>query len=459
MGDERGRKARRTKSRRKARTIVSKKWRRRPAGSAGVRKGKTGRRKKHASFRKKRANAKLAHPMSSIPDPALPAESEMAPVPVEERSAPEPPVPDRGVNLIGYVRAVTGLGESCRLAAQTLETAGIPFGMLNFPLEFIRSEDLSWSHKEMEGSRYGVNIFHMNADMIGYAESRFGPSLFKGKYNIGYWHWELPEFPEEYCSGFQFLNEVWAPSMFVADSISRKAKIPVLRIPHGIRAECDPSVNRGTLGLPEDKFLFLSMYDTQSYQARKNPQGAIRAFRQAFAPNRSDVALVVKVNNAGLKPEEVQVLRELTADYPNILIFDAQLNRLQVNALLKCTDCHISLHHAEGFGLGLAEAMYLGKPVIATDWSGNSDFMNAKNSCPVNYELVRLGQDYGPYKADQIWAEPDLPHAAAYMQLLADHPEWRASIAAAGQATIRKFYSPEAAGEQIKQRLTRLGLL
>lgn len=460
MGDGRGRKASRTRRKKRTRTFVSKKRKRSPAKSAGARKGKTAKRKKHPSSLRKKRSVKH-EPSSALSNQNTSAQAEpVAPLlPVQESTSQKPSVPEKGINLIGYVRTETGLGESCRLAAQSIETTGIPFGMLNFPLSFIRSEDLSWSHKEMENAKYNINVFHMNADMIGHAVNHFGPSLVEGKYNIGYWHWELPEFPEEFCSAFQFLHEVWTPSMFVADSISRKAKVPVVRIPHGIRVQFDPGMNRESFGLPEDKYLFLCMYDTQSYQPRKNPQGAIQAFKLAFAPDRSDVGLVIHMNNAGLKTGELQTLQEMTADYSSVYLISSQLTRMQVNSLLQCTDGYISLHRSEGFGLGLAEAMYLGKPVIATNWSGNTDFMHAKNSCPVNYELVRLGQDYGPYKADQMWADPDLQHAAQYMQLLVENPAWRASIASAGQATIREFYSPEVAGETIKQRLARLGLL
>ena len=129
------------------------------------------------------------------------------------------------------------------------------------------------------------------------------------------------------------------------------------------------------------------------------------------------------------------------------------MSRQEIYDLESVCDSYISLHRSEGFGLGLAESMYLGKPVIGTNWSGNVDFMDATNSCPVDYQLVRVAQDHGPYKRGQIWAEPDVDHAAWYMQKLVEDPTFRKRIALAGQATILRDFSPVAVGRQYAERL------
>lgn len=366
----------------------------------------------------------------------------------------------RGVNLIGLARTEIGIGESCRLAARALQTTDIPFGILNLPgVSSAREMDMTWAHKEMNAAVYHVNIVHMNPDTLKYAYKYFGRSTFHGRYNIGYWHWELPDFPDEFRSGFDLVQEVWAPSTFVRDSIARKSPVPVIKIPHGIEVHVSPDLQRDAFGLPHNRFLFLTMYDTHSYQHRKNPQAVIAAFQAAFGKDRPDVGLVLKLNNAKSNPSDLAVLKRLVSGQNNIYIIDRTLARHEVNRLMNCTDCFVSLHRSEGFGLGLAEAMYLGKPVIGTNWSGNTDFMNSANSCPVNCRIVRVGQDHGPYKAHQYWAEPDIRHAADYMWRLVHDPEWRHSIATNGQNTIRSQFSPQAVGALIKQRLTALGLL
>lgn len=364
------------------------------------------------------------------------------------------------MNIIGFVHAEMGIGESSRLAAKAIDTAAIPFGLLNFPLAVAsRMSDYSWSHKLLDKARYNTNIFHMNADFMRPAREHFGNELFNGRYNIGYWHWELPEFPDEHVEGFSHVNEVWVSSKFVAESVSKRASVPVITIPHCIQVQVAPNINRSSFGLPENRFLFLMMYDVQSSTLRKNPRAVIEAFKLAFDKNDQRVGLVLKVNNPDFRPNELAELKKLIAERSNVHLMDKVLTRYEVNALLQCTDSYVSLHRAEGFGLGLAEAMYLGKPVIATNWSGNTEFMNASNSCPVSYQLVNIGQDWGPYKSHQIWAEPNIRHASEYMQRLVTDTRWRESIAASGMRTIHNEFSPAVIGQRIKNRLRELRLI
>lgn len=367
---------------------------------------------------------------------------------------------ESGVNLVGLIYYEMGIGESCRLAARAISKTDVPFGMIHYPLNTVsRDMDLSWAHKEISDPIYNTNIIHLNADTLRNAHQHFGDRLFRSRYNIGFWHWELPDFPEEFTDGFRFVDEIWVPSAFVLDSVSRKAKLPVVRIPHGVEVEYNPGISRDTFGLPHNRFLFLSMFDTLSYVRRKNPEGAILAFKQAFDRSDASVGLVVKLNNAGARPGDLEYVRQLIDGYDNIYVLDQTVTRTEVNSLIQCTDCYVSLHRAEGFGLGLAEAMYLGKPALATNWSGNTDFMNPMNSCLVHYKLSRVGEDWGPYKAYQTWAEPDIAHAAAWMKHLVQLPEWRQAVALQGQETIRTHFSPQVVGNMTKQRLQRLELI
>lgn len=359
-----------------------------------------------------------------------------------------------GINLLGYARAEMGLGESCRLAARSLETTHINYGILNFKgTNSARMTDTTWSHKEIDNPKYNINIFHINAEQMIEVYTKYGHSLFKERYNIGYWHWELPEFPDEWVSGFNFVNEVWVPSQFVADSVAAKSDVPVVIIPHGIEVTIMEPRTRLHFNLPENAFLFLTMYDMNSYQERKNPMASIKAFKASFKPDDQSVGLVVKVNNAGSNKEDIRHLASLVEGYSNIYIIKATMSRNDTYALLSCTDSFISLHRSEGFGLGLAEAMYLGKPAIGTNWSANIDFMTTENSCLVDYDLQSVGKDYGPYKAHQTWANPHIEHASEYMKKLVQQPEYYRSVADKGQSDIKSNFSPSMVGSKVEQRL------
>lgn len=366
----------------------------------------------------------------------------------------------KGINLIGYSRSETGVGESCRLAANSYTAASIPFGVIDYNFgNPARSSDETWKYKEISEPIYNVNIFHVNADQMPIAYEHLGKKLFEGRYNIGYWHWELPDFPDEWKSSFNLVQEIWAPSQFIVDSISLKSPVPVVRIPHSIHVKYDESIDRNYFRLPKDRFLFLSMYDAYSFQERKNPKAVIKAFKLAFQPGNENVGLVLKVNHSKSNPEELLKLKEMIEGYNNIYILDDTLSREHVNSLLNNIDCFVSLHRSEGFGLGLAETMYLGKPVIGTNWSANVDFMNFNNSCPVDYQLVRLGTDFGPYKSFQSWADPDIEQAALYMKKLYEDNTYYRKIGFEGQKTIRTDFSPQVIGEKARNRLKQLGLL
>jgi glycosyltransferase involved in cell wall biosynthesis len=360
----------------------------------------------------------------------------------------------KGINLVGYARAEMGIGESCRIAAKSLTAGELSFGIINFKgTNSARMSDTSWTHKEIEEPFFDVNVFHINAEQMMEIYAHYGNRIFNNRYNIGFWHWELPDFPDRWKESFSLVDEVWAPSTFVVETLSIKSPVPVIRIPHAIEVKIEQVRDRNYFNLPENKFLFLTMYDVKSYQERKNPQASVEAFKKAFGENDDNVGLVLKVNISSPESKEMQMLQALIGDYKNIYLIKEVLSRNDINALINVTDSFISLHRSEGFGLGLAEAMYLRKPVIGTNWSSNTDFMNHNNSCPVNFELVSLGHTYGPYEAYQYWAEPDVKHASEYMKRLYNDTNYRDEIAEQGELTIKTDFSPKRVGLLIKKRL------
>ena len=365
--------------------------------------------------------------------------------------------PPPGVNLIAYIRAEMGLGTAARGLAMALEAANIPFNIINFEhLNPALHRDETWRHKEADESPYDFTIAAINPDNLFNARIRARKHFGKHRYTIGYWFWELPEIPDEWVSSFSLVNEVWVASRFVQDAISLKSPVPVFRVPVPIRLGENDRFSRRHFSLPERPFLFLSMADWRSHLARKNPLGTIRAFKAAFPADDTTVGLIVKMNNAGALGSDQETLmhiREEMEGYPNIYLLDSEMTRPEVDSLLAISDCFISLHRSEGFGLGPAEAMSLGKPVILTKWSGNLDYMTPDNSIGIDYQLLPVGRQYGPYQPDQLWADPDLEHAAIWMKRLVEDPEFGKKVGLRGQETIKREFSPEAVGKVIQQRL------
>ncbi len=365
-----------------------------------------------------------------------------------------------GINLIGWFKAELGIGESVRLAAKAIKATAIEHCLIPLKVNCLSDQGDTTYEKELTASNpYPINVFHIDAPQSADIDHHHGERFRKGKRNVAYWAWELPEFPDHWIKYFKYFDEIWAPSNFVRDSIIMKSPLPVVTIPHCIQFSIPVGSSRSRFNLPSDKFLFLFAYDLNSYQERKNPKASIEAFKKAFSPSeQEDVGLVIKIHSSKNNQESLDELKQLLRGVQNCYLIDETLTRDDVYKLMNSVDCYVSLHRSEGFGLTIAESMYLGKPVVATNWSANSEFINETNSCPVNFELVKLKHTHGPYLKGQFWADPDTDHAARFMRRLFRDSDFRNSISEAASKTIRDRFSPEAVGGIYAARLRSIAL-
>jgi len=211
--------------------------------------------------------------------------------------------------------------------------------------------------------------------------------------------------------------------------------------------------DRNDYGLPGSAMLFFMAFDCLSFIERKNPFAAVDAFFQAFSDN-ADAILVIKVQNSSFRPDQYAQLVNRVSRHQNVIIIDRTLSRPEMNDLLSLCDAVISLHRSEGFGLVPAEAMSLGKPAILTNWSGNTDYMTQHNCLPVDYRLVPIPSDIGPYEQGQLWAEPDIEHAAHCLRSIYDDSTLARTIGECARKTISDEFSYHAIGARISQRLS-----
>jgi len=371
----------------------------------------------------------------------------------------------QGALLVGHPYAVLGRAEDIRTAACALDIARVPFAMNNLFGDYgyhwlALHKDFPLMHRVDQDASFRANIFVLNADEMRTAKHRYPEKFLDGRYNIGYWAWELAEFPDAWVPALAGLHEIWAPSRFVQQAIAAKAGCPVIWMPLAVEPEPAVKRNRSDLGLPENRFLFLFFFDFRSFVSRKNPGAVIRAFEGAF--NRSDesVGLVIKTNGMEECPAAYrEFLDETAARDPRIVTINRVMDSREIRALVKQCDCFVSLHRSEGFGRGLAEAMYMGKPVIATGYSGNLDFMNESNSFLVDYALVPVAATDYPHGDGQLWADADVEMASAFMGAVAGDRGLARRVGASGAYYIRRFHSYRRVGARYRRRLAKLGLL
>jgi glycosyltransferase involved in cell wall biosynthesis len=358
-----------------------------------------------------------------------------------------------GLNLAGYFRADLGIGESVRCAARAAAAAGLPLACveLKLPCKNPQTDDSFVARLQAENP-HPVNVFHLDAPGSRDIDHHHGQAFRRGKYNIGYWAWELPEFPDAWIQFGDYFEEIWTPSRFVTEAVAAKMPVPVLTMPHAISFPRPVGDFRRKFGLPAGTFLFLFLYDLNSYSARKNPFAVIEAFRRSGLAGQG-AALVIKVHNVTGNPADFERLRADAASLPGTTVITQTLSRQEIYELESACDCFVSLHRSEGFGLAIAESMYLGKPVISTDWSGPAEFVHPGNGCPVRCELVELERRHGPYEQGQRWAEPDSDHAAQWMQRLFADRALGHRLGTAARATIEECFSPAAVGARYRRRL------
>ncbi|MSU22387.1 MAG: glycosyltransferase [Opitutus sp.] len=360
-----------------------------------------------------------------------------------------------GLNIVGFLTAELGVGESARCMVRAADAAALPAALVPLKLNCKnRLGDQTYAARLSDENPHHVNVVHVDPPASRDLDHHHGKHFRAGKYNIAYFAWELPEFPEAWVPSLDYYDEVWCPSDFTTAAIALKSPIPVLTMPHSIafaRPAETTAALRARFGLPAEKFLFLTLFDLNSYAERKNPRAVLTAFR--LAAMGSQAALVVKVQNVAGNEADFAALQASVSDLPGTVLLADTLSRADIYALEAACDCFVSLHRSEGFGLAVAESMFLGKPVISTDWSATAEFVNAANGCPVRAKVITLAQNHGPYAKGSTWADPDPVHAAEWMQKLFADRALAARLGAQARATIETRFAPDVIGARYRRRL------
>jgi glycosyltransferase involved in cell wall biosynthesis len=364
----------------------------------------------------------------------------------------------KGLNVIGFLSSILGLGEAARAILHGLKSQcnhDWPLELINLHMgHFPILQDKTFDNFDSE-FKYAINLIMLNPSEHEYATNFFGISNFQGRYNIGLWYWELVDVIEEWRVGSKLIDELWVTTDYIRDNMLQFTSAPVYKITIPISFDMSKiNADRRFFGLPKNTFLFIFAFDYNSIMSRKNPGAVIEAFRLAFG-DRKDVGLVIKSINSDKQPEYQSELKATMNDL-NVFVIDGEMDKYQNLSLYAACDSYASLHRAEGFGLALAECMYLGKPVIATGYSGNMEFMNHDNSFPVRYNMVQILEDHDIYRKGQWWAEPDKLHAAACMQALVNDPNLCKTTGEKAKLYIQTHFSLNKSYQSMCHRLNDL---
>ena len=362
-----------------------------------------------------------------------------------------PPGSSLAVELAGYLDAAVGVGEAARRYVEALRSVDIPVLERDVPLPG-RALAMAEPSPGPEPSREAIafNLMCLNPEqLVPYLNGPEAP-LKGSRIPIGIWSWEVDVLPPGWAAAAGEVAEVWTYSRFAAGLISRAIGVPVVGIPPPVSKTTKPVPP--PMRLPEG-FRVLVMFDYLSTLERKNPLGAIEAYRRAFQPGDGAV-LIVKSVNGEHRLDRCAELAELARGRRDIVLLDRVMSGPERDALVAACDCYLSLHRSEGHGLPLAEAMASGKPVVATAYGGNTEFMSEQNAYLVSWRPSPVGAGIEHYPATASWAEPDVEHAAQLLRAVREDAAGTRRRVLQAQADIEALLSPTAVGRQMRERLS-----
>lgn len=358
-----------------------------------------------------------------------------------------------GIDVVGYLKAELGVGEAGRLLGSALRAADLEVNTIA-----CRGTTSRQDHPfEASGSAtHDTVVMAVNADQFGNVRHEFGADFFDKRYVIGQWFWEVEAFPSAYTGAFSMLDEVWVATDHIRSALLAARPDAVVQLmPLPLLAPTfDAGLDRADLGIDE-RWTFLFTFDFLSVVERKNPFGVIEAFRRAF-PDPGTAVLVIKTINGAQRIRDLERLRWACGRRQDIVLIDEYYDSMRAAALMNACDCYVSLHRAEGLGLTMSEAMALGKPVIATAYSGNTDFMTDDTAHLIPWKPITIGKGLAPYPEKATWADPDLDAAAQAMREVYDDPAAAAAMGARAQADLADRFSLEATGRHMRQRLEEI---
>lgn len=369
------------------------------------------------------------------------------------------PRPSAGVRpalpiyVVGTFRTASGLGQSARLCRDALLAAGWPVKSIDITEPMMQPVDgeqgVAFEPELPPGS--GVVVLHINAPLVPLAMLRLGRNTLRDKYIIGSWAWELPHAPPDWRRGVEFVHEIWMPAQYGRDAVAPiAAGRPVHVVPHAVLTGRRPVERDRTTPRP---FTVLLMFSMASSFERKNPLAAIAAFRRAFGDDPG-VRFLIKTSRVDAYPLGVERLRNAIGDARNIEVDDRVLPAADIDRIYAQADAVISLHRSEGFGLLVAEAMIHGIPVVATDWSATTDFLDRTCGFPVPFTLTPARDPQGTYDhPGMLWADADVKAAAEALRTLRHDPELRTRLGEAGAARARNLWSVAAYASAVSRRL------
>jgi glycosyltransferase involved in cell wall biosynthesis len=372
-----------------------------------------------------------------------------------ETAGAHPSIGLPGVDFYSPIGVISGLGSAGRGYLAALQAAAVPLTIVPVHELFVHQSSVGRAERRQRG-RYPIALVHINADSVHRFLHFHARAFARAEYKIGIWVCELPALRDEWWSELRHFDEIWVPSTFCRRAVQAMTVKPVMVVPPVVSPSEAPQPGwREKLQIGGDEVAFLYAFDASSIVERKNPHRLVDAFEATFS-DRDRVRLVLKVSNADKNPEFSRYLDALVERNARCVVLRQTMKTDELAGLVCASDCYVSPHRAEGFGLTVAEAMSLGLPVIATDYGGTVDFVTEEVGFPLRYRLVEVDRDHGPYAKGAIWSDPSREHLQELLRIVVANPRAAAARGQRARARMLEGYSAAAVGRRIGERLAAI---
>ena len=381
----------------------------------------------------------------------------LAPLPANREVRLSPTAAKLGVNFIGPVDVVSGLGVSARGYIEALRAGGVEVNVIPYHRGFEHQQRLAVS-SPATAKLQSINLIHLNADVLDEALPKLKDVVSETRFNIGIWSWELLAFRPEWMHHLTRLDEIWCSSEFMARAFASVSCRPVRVLRPALTLNKAPGGrNRASFGLSEKSFVFGYAFDVGSRLERKNPHALIEAFLAEF-DGSATAQLLLKLNYATLDPGGVDEILRRVGGHKNVVVLNQVLTSGDFADLWNAIDCYVSPHRSEGLGLTMIEAMAAGKPVIATPYSGAADFVTESTAMPIDFRLTEIKETIEPYPRGFIWAEPSVASLRSAMRKLYEDRALAEQLGRRGQRRIDELFSPQCTGKKIRAEIDQIML-
>jgi glycosyltransferase involved in cell wall biosynthesis len=309
------------------------------------------------------------------------------------------------------------------------------------------------------GGRPDIAIVHLNPDSWHLLNDQQRAIIRSAKQRIGYWVWETDKLPPAWQTDLYSVDRIWAPSRYCAE-VFAAVGVPVDVVPHPVRVPAQIGTDRESVlrqfDIDPSKRVILYIFDGASYLVRKNPDALIRSFAASRLAARG-WTLILKTKHLYDRVDAGTALAALAAATPGVRILEISLHADEVTSLIAASDIYASPHCSEGFGLTVAEAMALGRLVVATDFGGTRDFLDANTGYPVAAMPWKLEESHGHYLAGHAWARIDERALAEVLVRAADAvAAGNLSKGQAARDNIARLLSYQAVAQAIRSSVAAL---